>query len=147
MPQEPFMMRLCRALAALLLCLVPAVLACAQGTYQPKFKGDPARSDDEAAALGYMRNTVRAEKVYNRRHQHYATSLHDLIGQGSFTRRMVETDRGAYHVSFHAKKDGYALALTPKQFDANHRGFYADEDAKIRVEESKPAGPNSPVLK
>jgi hypothetical protein len=136
-----------RSLAALLLAVLLAAFAYAQAPYQPKFKGDPARSEDEAAALGYMRNTIRAERVYNRRHNHYTASLHDLIGQGSFTRRMAQTDRGAYQVGFHAKKDGYALALTPKQFDAAHRAFYADEDGKIRVEESRPAGRDSPVLK
>jgi hypothetical protein len=119
----------------------------AQSTYRPKFPGDPARSEDEAAALGYVRTVVRAQKIYNRRHQQYATSLHDLINQGSFTRRMVQTDRGAYQVNFHGKKESFALALTPKQFDPVHRAFYSDQDGKIRVDESKPAGPDSPVLK
>jgi len=133
------------------LCLAMSVLlttaAAAQSGYQPKFKGDPAKSDEEAAALGYTRTVVRAEKIYNRRHHQYTTSLQDLIGQGSFTRRMAQTDRGLYQVSFHPKKEGYSLALTPKQFDATHRAFYADEDGKIRVEEGKPAGPDSTVLK
>jgi hypothetical protein len=141
---KPFRLALPALLAGSLLF---ASLSVAQTTYQPKFKGDPAHSDDEAAALGYMRTVVRAEKVYNKRHNQYATSLHDLIGQGSFTRRMVQTDRGAYQVSFHGKKDGFALGLTPKQFDPNHRAFYSDEDGKIRVEDSRPAGPDSPVLK
>ncbi len=127
--------------------LTMAAMAAAQSAYQPKFKGDPAKSEEEAGALGYMRTVVRAEKVYNKRHNHYTSSLHDLIGQGSFTRRMAQTDRGLYQVSFHAKKDGYSLALTPKQIDATHRAFYADEDGKIRVEEGKAAGPTSPVLK
>jgi hypothetical protein len=129
------------------LCVVLATAAAAQSTYQPKFKGDPARSDDEAAALGYMRTVVRAEKIYNKRHNHYTSSLHDLIGQGSFTRRMAQTDRGVYQVSFRPKKDGYSLALTPKQFDATHRAFYADDDGKIRAEDGKAAGPDSSVLK
>ena len=30
-------------------------------TYQPKFPGDPARSDSEAAALAYMRVVIRAQ--------------------------------------------------------------------------------------
>jgi hypothetical protein len=129
------------------LCAALATAAAAQSTYQPKFKGDPARSDDEAAALGYMRTVVRAEKIYNKRHNHYTSSLHDLIGQGSFTRRMAQTDRGVYQVSFRPKKDGYSLALTPKQFDATHRAFYADDGGKIRAEDGKAAGPDSPVLK
>jgi hypothetical protein len=129
------------------LCLTLATLLAAQTTYQPKFKGDPAKSEDEAAALGYLRTVVRAQRVYKRRHQHYAASLHDLIGQGSFTRRMVQTDRGAYQVSFRPKKDGYALALTPKQYDDTHRAFFTDDEGKFRVESGKPAGPESPLLR
>ena len=36
--------------------LAGASVATAQTTYQPKFHGDPARSESEAAALGYMRH-------------------------------------------------------------------------------------------
>ena len=47
-----------------------ASLAAAQTppAYQPKFKGDPARSEAEAEALGYMRVVVRAQKTYKKRH-------------------------------------------------------------------------------
>jgi hypothetical protein len=31
-----------------------------QPAYQPKFPGDPARSESEAKALGYMRTVLRA---------------------------------------------------------------------------------------
>ena len=45
--------------------LVAATLfSAAQATYQPKFKGDPARSDSEANALGYMRTVIRAQQQY-----------------------------------------------------------------------------------
>ena len=37
--------------------------AAAQTPYQPKFPGDPARSDSEAQALGYMRVVIRAQKL------------------------------------------------------------------------------------
>ena len=57
--------------------------------YQPKFKGDPARSDSEAAALGYLRTFLRAQKIYKKKNGHYATTLLDLAKTGSFTRRMV----------------------------------------------------------
>src|SRR5579871_664351 len=43
--------------------------------YVPKFKGDPARSDSEAAALAYMRVVVRAEKLFNKQYGHYALNL------------------------------------------------------------------------
>src|SRR5215472_1029868 len=36
--------------------------------YVPKFKGDPARSDSEAAALAYMRVVIRAEKGFNKQY-------------------------------------------------------------------------------
>src|SRR5262249_48069416 len=91
------------------------VLAVAQSVYQPKFRGDPARSDSEASALGYMRTVLRAQRLYKRKNGNYATSLATLVHTGSFTRRMTQTDRGDYTVSFRSHKDGFELALTPKQ--------------------------------
>jgi len=116
--------------------------------YQPKFPGDPARSDAEAEALGYMRVVVRAQKEYNKKHSHYAETLQSLVNTGSFTRRMASTtDRGEYHVGFKAKKDGYILTMTPRNLDAQHRSFYADEDGVIHGDEEKAAGPESPKVK
>ncbi len=117
-------------------------------TYQPKFPGDPARSDSESAALGYMRVVVRAQKEYNKRHAHYATALADLVNNGSFTRRMAKsTERGDYTVGFRGKKDGYSLTMTPKNLDAQHRSFYAEEDGVIHGDESKAADSSSPKVK
>ena len=132
-----------------LLLLILMSGAVAQTAYQPKFPGDPARSDSEAAALGYMRTVLRAQKLYKRKNQNYATSLAQLVHTGSFTKRMVNTDRGDYTVGFRAKKDKdtFELAMTPKQLDAEHRSFYAKEDGKIHVEEQGPANENSPILK
>jgi len=118
-----------------------------QNTYQPKFPGDPARSESEANALGYMRTVIRAQKVYNKKNDKYAASLLDLVHTGSFTRRMVGTDRGDYTVDFHTRKDGYELLLNPKQQDANHRSFYANEDGAIHADETKTADENSPKVK
>jgi len=118
-----------------------------QNTYQPKFPGDPARSESEAKALGYMRTVIRAQKVYNKKNDKYAASLLDLVHTGSFTRRMVGTDRGDYTVDFHTRKDGYELLLNPKQQDANHRAFYANEDGVIHADEAKTADENSPKVK
>src|ERR1700752_4087359 len=104
----------------------------AQTTYQPKFPGDPARSDSEAGALGFMRVVIRAQKDYYKRHNEYATSFTNLINHGSFTRRMAQTkDRGDYTVGFKGKKDSYVLMMTPKNLDAQHRSFYAEEDGGI----------------
>jgi hypothetical protein len=116
-------------------------------TYTPKFPGDPARSESEANALGYMRTVIRAQKLYNRKNDKFAASLMDLVHTGSFTRRMVNPDRGDYTVDFHSRKDGYELALTPKQLDATHRSFYANEDGFIHADETKPADENSPKIK
>jgi hypothetical protein len=116
-------------------------------TYTPKFKGDPARSDSEAAALAYMRVVVRAQKQFNKQYGHYATTLAELVHSGSFTKRMVNPDRGDYTAGFKGKKDGYVLTMTPKNMDAQHRSFYADEDGKIRGDDTKPADPNSPIVK
>src|SRR5881275_2139911 len=122
------------------------VAAFAQTTYQPKFRGDPARSDSEAAALGYMRTVLRAEKLYKRKNNHFATSLAELVHTGSFTRRMVNPDRGDYTVGFraHKDKDTFELTMTPKQEDPQHRSFYADEDGVIHANEEGPADEKSP---
>jgi hypothetical protein len=120
----------------------------AQTPYQPKFPGDPARSEDEAAALGYMRVVVRAQKDYKRKHDQYATSLAELVNHGSFTRRMAKTtERGDYTVGFRGKKDGYVLTLTPKNVDPEHRSFYADEDGVLHADETKAADASSPKVK
>ena len=115
--------------------------------YTPKYKGDPARSDDEFDALAYMRVVIRAEKQFDKQYGHYALNLHQLVHSGNFTRRMLDTDRGNYTVSYKGKKDGYILTLTPKMIDATHRSFNANEDGKIRGEESKPADENSPLVR
>lgn len=117
------------------------------GTYQPKFAGDPARSDSEAAALAYMRVVIRAQRQFNKQYGHFATSLTELVHSGSFTKRMVNPDRGDYVVSFEGKKDSYVLTMTPKQLDAQHRSFYAEDDGKIHANEEKPADAKSPVVK
>ena len=129
------------------LTLTGALMATAQTAYQPKFSGDPARSESEAGALGYMRTVLRAQRLYNKKYGHYAASLAALVHSGSFTRRMVNADRGDYTVSFHSRKDGFQLALTPKQLDATHRSFYADEDGVIHADEQKAASESSPPVK
>ena len=70
-----------------------------------------------------------------------------LVGKGSFTRRMASTDRGDYTVHFGAKERGYAVSLTPKTFDAEHRAFFADENGLIRFETDKPATGQSSILR
>jgi hypothetical protein len=115
--------------------------------YTPKFPGDPARSDSEAAALAYMRVVIRAQNQFNRKNDHYATSLAELVHSGSFTRRMVDPNRGDYTVGFKAKKDGYVLTMTPNHMDSTHRSFYAEEDGKIHGDDTKAADADSPVVK
>ena len=122
--------------------------AAAQTTYQPKFPGDPAHSDSEAGALGYMRVVIRAQKDYYKKHNEYATNFTDLINHGSFTKRMAQTkDRGDYTVGFKAKKDGYVLTMTPKNLDGQHRSFYSEEDGVIRADDTKAADGTSPKIK
>ncbi len=119
-------------------------------TYKPKFPGDPARSDDEALALAYMRVVIRAQNLYKKRHDKYAATLADLAGTGSFTKRMARTtDRGNYTAEFHSKNKGetYTIAMLPKQYDQQHRAFFADEDAVMHAEEGKPATEESPKIK
>ena len=128
------------------LLLASASVATAQTAYQPKFPGDPARSESEAGALGYMRTVLRAQHLYKKKYDKYATSLAALVHTGSFTKRMTNTERGDYTVSFRTHKDGFELALTPKQMDATHRSFYAEESGVIHAEEDKAADENSPKV-
>lgn len=118
----------------------------APSTYTPKFHGDPARSDSEAAALGYMRVVMRAQVGFNKQYGHYATSLNQLVHSGTFTQRMVNPQRGDYTVGFKSKKDNYALSMTPKSLDPQHRSFYAENDGKIHADETKSADEDSPVV-
>jgi hypothetical protein len=124
-----------------------ALFAAAQSPYQPKFPGDPAHSDSEAVALGYMRTVLRAQRLYNRKNNKYADSMADLVHTGSFTRRMVSPDRGDYTVSFHPHKDGFDLLMTPKQMDSDHRSFYSKEDGVIHGDAEKTATADSPPIK
>ena len=126
----------------------PAPLPAEQNgsTYAPKFHGDPARSDSEAAALAYMRVVMRAEVGFNKHYGHYATTLRELVHSGTFTQRMVNPDRGDYTVSYHTKKDNYVLTMTPKTPDALHRSFYVENDGKIHADETKTADADSPVV-
>lgn len=135
--------------AAALVTVLAGAPAAAQASYQPKFKGDPARSDSEAAALGYMRTFLRAQRIYKKKYSHYATTLLDLTKTGSFTRRMAATDRGDYTVKFksHKEKDTFEITLVPKQLDASHRSFFSDDQGKIRGDELKEADAGSEVLK
>jgi hypothetical protein len=139
----------------LVLGVLGAGLAMAQAPvpYKPQFPGDPARSDSEAQALGYMRVVLRAEAIYKKRHEKYAQSLDDLAGTGSFTKRMAHTtDRGDYTASFRPKHegpnhDGFVLTMTPKQLDSEHRSFYAEEDGAIHADDQKAADMDSPKVR
>jgi hypothetical protein len=142
-------MRKNRVVAAIASLLLFALIAPAQTTYQPKFKGDPARSDSEANALGYLRTFLRAQRVYKKKNSHYATSLLDLVHTGTFTRRMATTDRGDYTVKFtpHKEKDTFEVVMIPKLQDSTHRSFFSDHEGKIRADEQKPADASSPILR
>ncbi len=116
--------------------------------YQPKFAGDPAKSESEAQALAYMRTLLRAQHEYKKRHNKFAESLHALAGTGTFTRRMAaSTERGDYTVSFKTHKDGFILTMTPKQMDAEHRSFYAEDDGVIHADDQKAADATSPKVR
>jgi hypothetical protein len=94
-----------------------------------------------------MRVVLRAQKRFNKQYDHFATSLAELVHSGSFTKRMVNTDRGDYTATFKGKKDSFVLTMTPKNLDAQHRSFYAEDDGKIHADETKAADGTSPVVK
>jgi len=142
-------MKITRLFPALVAVLLLALALVAQTAYQPKFHGDPARSDSEADALGYLRTFLRAQRTYKKKNDHYATSLLGLVSTGTFTRRMATTDRGDYTVKFtpHKAKDTFEIVMIPKQQDRTHRSFFSDQEGKIRADEQRPADSNSPILK
>ena len=159
LPRSRILTILCAVLTVLFALLAPVLFAQAAPpaalpsgqslpqTYQPKFAGDPARSDSEAGALAYMRVVLRAQKRFNKQYGHFATSLAELVHSGSFTKRMVNPDRGDYTASFKGKNDSFVLTMTPKNLDAQHRSFYAEDDGKIHADETKPADASSPIVK
>ncbi len=147
-----FSLRLARAAAAQDSTASPTQAAQApaspsEPTYKPKFPGDPARSESEAAALGYMRVVLRAQRQFNKQYDHFATTLAELVHSGTFTKRMVNPNRGDYTASFAGKKDSFILTMTPRQLDAQHRSFYAEDDFKIHADDGKAADENSTVVK
>ena len=134
--------------ASMLFAAAPATAAQTPAPdYKPKFAGDPARSDSEAAALGYMRVVLRAQHQFQKQYGHFATSLAELVHSGSFTKRMVDPHRGDYTAGFKGKNDSFIFTMTPNHLDAQHRSFYAEDDGKIHVDEEKPADATSPVVK
>jgi len=94
-----------------------------------------------------MRVVIRAQRRFNKQYGHFATTLTDLVHSGSFTKREVNPDRGDYTASFKGKNDSFVLTMTPKNLDAQHRSFYAEDDGKIHADETKAADENSPVVK
>ena len=124
----------------------PAPAAPETPSYQPRFRGDPARSNSEFDALGYVRVVMRAEVGFNKHYGHYANTLSQLVHSGTFTERMVNPDRGDYTVGYKGKKDNYVLTMTPKTLDAQHRSFYVEDDGKIHADETKAADANSEVI-
>lgn len=130
------------------LLLAASLSATAQTPYQPKFPGDPARSESEAVALGYMRTVLRAQHTYEKKNGKFAATLADLVHTGSFTRRMTNPDRGDYTVVFLPHKDGFELTLSPKlPVSPDHRSFYAKDDGIIHADETKTADEDSPKVK
>jgi hypothetical protein len=145
----------------------PQTQSDAQASYKPQFPGDPARSEAEAQALGYMRVVLRAQNAYKKRHGKFADSLESLAGTGSFTKRMAHTtDRGDYMASFRPRPDrlnhdrlnhdrinhdpnddGFILTMTPKHMDSSHRSFYAEDDGAIHADDQKPADLDSPKVR
>ena len=115
--------------------------------YQPKSPNIPARSDSEDLALRYMLVVIRAQRQFSKQYGHFALTLAELVHSGSFTKRMVNPNRGDYTAGFKGKKDGYIFTMTPRNLDAQHRSFYAEDDGKIHADESKPADGDSPVIK
>jgi hypothetical protein len=124
----------------------PTQAAPSASVYTPKYKGDPAHSDSEFNALGYMRMVMRAEVAFHKQYGHYAIPLSQLVHTRNFTQRMVDPHRGDYTVGYKGKTDSFILTMTPNALDVLHRSFYADDDGKIHADETKAADADSQVI-
>jgi hypothetical protein len=90
---------------------------------------------------------LRAQRQFEKHYDHFATSLAELVHSGTFTKRMVDPNRGDYTAGFKGKKDSFILTMTPRQLDSTHRSFYAEDDGKIHADETKAADGDSPVVR
>ena len=106
--------------------LLACMGASAQTAYEPKFKGYPAKSESEAAALGYMRTVLRAQKTVQEKERQVRPNP---CGPGPY--RIVYQAHGATPTAGTIPsaskpiKTAFDLTMTPKQLDAEHRSFYA----------------------
>jgi hypothetical protein len=101
----------------------------------------------EVRAVAYLRTVFTAEREYFKKHHEYTKSLAELVGHGSFTKRMANPDRNDYQARYASKRDAFSIAMTPKNFDQEHRAFFVDQTGVMRVDEGKAANEQSPALK
>jgi hypothetical protein len=113
--------------------------------YEPGKRGGPARA--EAIAVGYLRTLWAAQQDYRKKNQRYARTLRELVGRGSFTRRMAQSDRGDYTVQLRSDGERYSAELVPKQYDGDHPAFYMDQSGVVRSQEGRRATAESPQLR
>jgi hypothetical protein len=139
--EEAMRSNLRRLVVLLVLAAIPSGALAQSG---PESHG---KSQAEARALGYMHTVMSAQREYKRKHNEYARSLAALVGKGSFTRRMVNPDRGDYVAHLSSDGKGYSLSMTPKVFDQEHRAFFGNETGAVRVEADKPANSQSPPFR
>ncbi len=125
-----------------------ALFAAAQTAYQPKFPGDPAHSDSEAIALGYMRTVLRAQHTYKVKNGKYADSLADLVHTGTIHPPHGQPRSRRLHRQFPSPQGRIRpAAYTQAAWTPDHRSFYAKEDGVIHGDEQKAADENSPRVK
>ena len=140
--------RVFKPVLAVLLMLWLVAFAAAQNSAQPSQEqsdgnasSGPSRA--EIIAAGYLRTLWTAQLDYQKKNDHYATSLGALVGHGSFTKRMAQTDRRDYTVQFRSDGTKYSAELIPKQFDDEHPAFYMDQSGVVRSEADKEATADS----
>jgi hypothetical protein len=109
--------------------------------------GDSELSNDEKAAVAFMKTILYSERIYKNRHKQYTRDLSSLAGTGSVTRRTVKSrERNGYRVGFSSTGESFVLTMTPLTGDAQHRAFYTNQDGVIHMGEGT-ANAQSPVLK
>ena len=104
-------------------------------------------SNDEHAAVAFMRTILAGERLYKKKHNEYVRQLSTLAGTGSVTTRMVKArERAGYRVGYTSTGENFVLTMTPITPDPQHRAFYANHEGVIRMDEGT-ATAQSPPLK
>ena len=78
-----------------------------------KVPGRPGAIGFGSGGPGLYADRSRAQRQYEKKNGHFATSLSDLVHIVFFTRRIVIPEQGDYTVTFRSHEDGFECLLPP----------------------------------